>query len=41
VPGQIAARTAREKANGRRPYDESHFASILRMLDREEPEYAE
>ena len=40
VSGQIAARTAREKAQGRKAYDESHFASILRMLDREEPEYA-
>ena len=40
VPGQIAARTAREKAQGRKAYDEAHFASILRMLDREEPEYA-
>ncbi|MBI1245075.1 MAG: aldolase [Alphaproteobacteria bacterium] len=40
VPGQIAERTARSMEQGRPPYAAVHFSALVRMLAREEPEFA-
>lgn len=40
VPGQIAERTVREKDRGHAAYARVHFDAILRMLAREEPDFA-
>jgi ribulose-5-phosphate 4-epimerase/fuculose-1-phosphate aldolase len=41
VPGQIAERTARAMEEGRPPYAAVHFKTLVRMLAREEPEFAD
>ncbi len=41
VPGQIAERTQRASLEGRPAYARIHFQALVRMLAREEPDYAD